>query len=382
MGAAYWFTRCASMSAPDDVLEDGPERKVVVRHTPLGVVGAIVPWNYPVMLVSWKAGPALITGNTMVVKPSPFTPLATLRLGELLRPVVPPGVLNFISGGDNLGPWITSHPGFNKISFTGSSATGRKVMASAADTLKRVTLELGGNDAAIVLPDVDVAWVTKELFWAAFTNTGQVCVATKRCYVHESIYDQLKASLVEFAKTVKVGNGVDADVKLGPINNKLQYDRVCSLFEDSKAKGYNFAVGGEIPKGKGYFLPVTIIDNPPENSRIVEEEQFGPILPLLKFSDVNEVIKRVNASPYGLGGSIWTGTSPEALDNAIQLASRVETGTVWINQAQHITPDVPFGGVKQSGMGAEGGIAGLLAYTKDQTVSLKKPAAAAATAAP
>jgi aldehyde dehydrogenase (NAD+) len=373
LGGAYWCQATSTLEIPEKVVEESAERHGVTRHVPIGVVGAIAPWNFPIILAMFKVAPALLAGNTVVLKPSPFTPLTTLRLGELLRGVLPDGVLNIVTGGDALGPWMTSHPGIDKISFTGSSATGRKVMASASETLKRVTLELGGNDAAIVLPDVDVAEVAEKLFWAAFGNSGQICIATKRMYVHKDIYEPLKAAIVDYAKTVKMGDGAEQGTQLGPINNKLQYERVLDLIADSKAKGYKFLMGGEASPAPGYFVPITIIDNPPEESRIVQEEQFGPILPLLSFDTLEEAIERANASPYGLGASIWTADEAKALD----ISSRIAAGTVWINETQHLSPLGAFGGHKQSGLGSEGALEGLLEYTNTQTVYIKKQAVAA-----
>jgi acyl-CoA reductase-like NAD-dependent aldehyde dehydrogenase len=342
---------------------------------PLGVVGAIAPWNFPILLACFKIAPALLAGNTVILKPSPFTTLTTLRIGELLRDVLPPGVLNVVSGGDELGPWMTSHSGIDKISFTGSSQTGRKVMASAAASLKRVTLELGGNDAAIVLPDIDVKKTAQELFWAAFGNSGQICIAVKRMYVHKDVYEPLKEALVAYAKTVKVGDGAEQGIQLGPIQNRLQYQRVISLIQDAKDKGYNFLMGG-LPKAeKGYFVPITILDNPPEESRIVQEEQFGPVLPLLEFEDIDDAIVRANASEYGLGASVWSADEKKALAIGEQLSA----GTVWINEAQHLSPFAAFGGLKQSGVGVENGIDGLLEYTAVQTITLKKAAGVAQT---
>jgi acyl-CoA reductase-like NAD-dependent aldehyde dehydrogenase len=374
LGGAYWCQATSTLEIPEKVVEDSAERHGITRHVPIGVVGAIAPWNFPIILAMFKVAPALLAGNTVVLKPSPFTPLTTLRMGELMRGVLPDGVLNIVTGGDSLGPWMTSHPGIDKISFTGSSATGRKVMASASETLKRVTLELGGNDAAIVLPDVDVAEVAEKLFWAAFGNSGQICIATKRMYVHKDIYEPLKTAIVDYAKTVKMGDGAEQGTQLGPINNKLQYERVLDLIADSKAKGYKFLMGGDVSPAPGYFVPITIIDNPPENSRIVQEEQFGPVLPLLSFDTLEEAIDRANASPYGLGASIWTADEAKALD----ISSRIAAGTVWINETQHLSPLGAFGGHKQSGLGSEGALEGLLEYTNTQTVYVKKPAVAAA----
>jgi aldehyde dehydrogenase (NAD+) len=281
-------------------------------------------------------------------------------------------VLNTISGGDALGPWLTAHPGIDKVSFTGSTATGRKVMQSASATLKRVTLELGGNDPAIVLPDADVEALAERLFWAAFANNGQICIATKRMYVHAGVYDRLKQALVAYAGTVKVGNGAEQGTQLGPINNAVQYRRVLDLIADARAQGYTFLTGGEAPEGPGYFVPVTILDNPPEDSRIVQEEQFGPVLPLLRFDDIEDAIARANASEYGLGASVW-GSDEDA---ALAVAQRIASGTVWINETQHLSPLAAFGGLKQSGLGIEGGVEGLLEYTSAQTIVRRRGKAA------
>lgn len=374
MGAGYWLMGASQLDLPVTVNEDSDDRYSETRHVPLGVVGAIAPWNFPMILAMFKVGPALLAGNTMVLKPSPFTPLTTLKFGEIASGILPPGVLNIVTGGDDLGPWMTSHPGFDKISFTGSTATGKRVMASAAPTLKRVTLELGGNDAAIVMPDVDVEKVAEELFWAAFRNNGQICIATKRMYVHKDIYEPLRDALVAYAKTVKVGDGSEQGTQIGPINNKQQYDRVLELIQDAKDKGYEFLVGGEKAEVPGYFIPVTILDNPPEDSRIVQEEQFGPVLPLIKFDDFEDVVRRANATDYGLGGSVWGNDE----DRALEIAQRIASGTVWVNETQHLSPMAAFGGMKQSGVGVEGGVEGLLEYTNAQTIVRRKKAAVAA----
>jgi acyl-CoA reductase-like NAD-dependent aldehyde dehydrogenase len=296
------------------VNEDSADRLSITRHVPLGVAAAIAPWNLPLGLAAFKLGPALLAGNTVVLKPSPFTPLTTLKVGELLRDVLPAGVLNVVSGGDQLGPWLTAHPGIDKIGFTGSTQTGRKVMASAAASLKRVTLELGGNDPAIVLADVDVATIAPQLFWGAFYSSGQVCLAAKRVYLHTDVYEPMKRALVDIAATVRVGNGADEGVQLGPIQNRPQYERVLDLIRDAQKQGYGFLTGGLPAERKGYFVPLTLIDNPPDDSRIVVEEQFGPVLPLLKFDDLDDVIARANAGEFGLGASVWSANTDHALD--------------------------------------------------------------------
>jgi acyl-CoA reductase-like NAD-dependent aldehyde dehydrogenase len=366
--AAWWIGTVADMDLPVTISDAMPGQRSVTRHVPLGVAGAIVPWNFPVLLAVWKIGAALLTGNTLVIKPSPNTPLTALRLGELLREVLPVGVLNVVSGGDQLGPWMSSHAGIDKISFTGSTATGRKVMESAAASLKRLTLELGGNDAAIVLPDANVAEIAGPLFWAAFTNGGQVCVATKRLYVHDSLYDELAGALREIAAGTVVGDGARPGTQIGPVQNRAQFERVRSIIADSRDAGHRFLCGGEVPDCRGYFVPVTLVDNPPEASRVVQEEAFGPVLPLLRYSDLDEVIARANASEYGLGGSIWT-SDPE---NGARVAARLETGTVWINSAQGLTPFAAFAGHKQSGLGVENGVEGLLEFTVPQTIHIPR----------
>jgi aldehyde dehydrogenase (NAD+) len=290
--------------------------------------------------------------------------LTTLKIGELARSILPPGVLNVVSGGDELGPWMTSHPGVDKVSFTGSSATGRRVMASGAPTLKRMTLELGGNDAAIVLPDVDIEKVAPLLFWSAFANNGQLCIATKRLYIHEDIYEPLSAAIVAYAKTVKIGDGALQGVQVGPINNRTQYERVLSLIADTRAQGHKLLLGGEATDGSGYFVPLTLVDNPPDDSRIVREEQFGPVLPLLKFTDIDEVIERANCSENGLAGSVWSRDEEKAL----AIARRMAVGTVFVNKVQYLSPLAAFGGHKQSGFGVENGVEGLLSYTNPQTI--------------
>lgn len=368
LGGAHWLMETAKLDIPEHVSEDSPERLAVTRYGPVGVVAAIVPWNFPVILMMFKMAPALLAGNTLVIKPAPTTPLTTLRIGELIRSLLPAGVVNVISGSDRLGPWLTAHPGIDKVSFTGSTETGKKVMASAARDLKKVTLELGGNDAAIVMPDVDVEAVAEQLFWAAFRNAGQICIATKRMYIHKDVYEPLKEALVDYARSVRVGDGSHQGTQIGPVQNRAQYERVLDLIRDARDQGYKFLTGGHASEAPGYFVPVTILDNPPEDARIVREEQFGPVLPLMSFDDVEEVIERANASVYGLGASIWT----KDLDRAQILAASLQAGTVWINESQHLSPHAAFGGHKQSGVGVEGGQDGLLEFCQAQTVFVRR----------
>ncbi|WP_068876455.1 MULTISPECIES: aldehyde dehydrogenase family protein [unclassified Phenylobacterium] len=365
--AAYWMRATADLDLPVEVTEDTPGRRIEVRHEPLGVVCGIVPWNFPITLAVWKIAPALLAGNTLVLKPSPYTPLCTLKLGELLRDVFPPGVFNVICGDDALGPLMTAHPGFAKISFTGSTATGKKVMEAASRDLKRLTLELGGNDAAIVLPDVDVDAIAQQLFFGAFFNTAQICVATKRLYIHEDIYDALRDRLHALAKAVTIGDGADQGSVLGPVQNAPQHRRVLELIDDARASGLTLLQGGPIPEA-GYFVPITLVDNPPDSARVVTEEAFGPVLPLLKFRDVDDVVARANDTDYGLAGAVWS----RDVDKALDIAGRLETGTVWINQNLQATPLTPLAGHKQSGFGVENGLPGLLEFTQPKAIYIPK----------
>lgn len=370
-GAAMWLKATTMLDIPVEVTEDTPTRRIEVHHVPLGVVCGIVPWNFPVLLAAWKIGPALMAGNTLVLKPSPFTPLTTLRIAELIRDCFPRGVLNVICGGDELGPLMTAHPGFAKISFTGSTATGRRVMESAARDLKRITLELGGNDAAIILPDVDVDAVAEQLFEGSFHNTAQVCVATKRLYIHADIYDRLRDRLHQLSRETRVGDGAEQGNRYGPIQNEPQYRRVLALIEDARANGLTLLEGAPVPT-EGYFVPLTLVDNPPDHSRVVVEEAFGPVLPLLKFTDVDDVVARANDTEYGLAGAVWSND----VDQALAIAHRLDTGTVWINQNLQSTPFTPLGGAKQSGFGQENGLPGLLEFTRPKAIYIPKATAA------
>lgn len=369
MGAAYMCGSQATLDLEDEINQDDDTRLSRTRRVPVGVVGGIVPWNFPVMMAMQKIAPALLSGCTIVLKPSPFTPLTTLRIAELIKDVVPAGTVNIITGEDSLGPLITAHPDIDKITFTGSTATGKKIMEGASKDLKRITLELGGNDASIVLPDANVEKVAEQLFWSSFSNAGQICIAAKRVYIHEDIYDDLSKAIADYARNVVVGDGAQQGTGVGPIQNKKQYERVLELIQDAKDKGYKFLVGGDHdPNVPGYYVPITILDNPPEEARIVAEEQFGPVMPLMKFSTTEEVIERANASEYGLAGAVWTANP----DEGVKIAEQLETGTVWVNEFLHLSPFAPFGGHKQSGFGAEYGKEGLLEFTYPQVITVKR----------
>jgi acyl-CoA reductase-like NAD-dependent aldehyde dehydrogenase len=366
--SAIWCQYFAGLETPPQIIQDDAEAIVEVVRRPVGVVAAITPWNFPLTLAFWKIAPALLAGNTMVLKPSPFTPLTTLKMAELLRDVMPPGVLNVVSGGDELGAWMTAHPVPRKVSFTGSIETGKKVARSAAPDLKRVTLELGGNDPAIVLDDADPAIVGRAIFAGAFNNNGQVCSAVKRVYVPEALYDDVVDVLVGQASAIKVGDGTEADTKLGPINNKPQFERVKELVGDAISHGATAATGGHAMDRPGYFFEPTVLTDVSDGTRIVDEEQFGPALPVIAYRDIDDVVERANATHFGLSGSVW-GTDG---DRAAAVAGRLECGTAWVNTHLALSPQQPFGGFKWSGLGVENGPWGLAEFTEVQAVHRSK----------
>ena len=367
-GVALWLRHFAKLDLPREVIQDDERVFAEVVRRPVGVVAAITPWNFPLSMAAWKFAPALRAGNTVVVKPSPYTPLATLRLGEVLRDVLPPGVLNIVSGSDELGGWMTSHPLVRKITFTGSIATGKKVAAAAAPDLKRVTLELGGNDPAIVLDDVDTEEVAGKLFWSAFRNSGQVCIAVKRVYVPERLHDDLVEALAAKARAAKVGDGMAEGTDIGPINNKPQLERVTELVSDALSNGATAVAGGGPLERPGYFFAPTVLTGVSDGTRIVDEEQFGPALPVIPYRDVDDALARANATNFGLGGSVWSADP----DRAADVAERLETGTAWVNTHAALAPHQPFGGAKWSGIGVENGSWGLLGYTEIQVVHRSK----------
>ena len=366
-GAALFFRYFQSLDLPVEVLEDSDMQRVEIHRNPLGVVGAIIPWNFPIILLAFKLPAALLAGNTVIVKPAPTTPLSALHLASLIADVLPAGVVNIIADNNDLGDKITTHKGISKISFTGSTATGARVMASAASTLKRITLELGGNDAGIIMDDVDVEAVAPQIFDGAFGNNGQICIAMKRVYAHESIYDNLVDQLAKLAEEAIVGNGLEQGTQLGPLQNKMQFEKVKDYIEDARANG-TIVAGGEVPESKGYFIPPTIVRDIDDDSRLVSEEQFGPVLPVIKYDDVDDVIERANNSDYGLGGSVWSSD----IDRAYEVAKKVDSGTIWVNKHADLQPHVPFGGIKTSGIGTELGTDGLNEFTQRKVINVAK----------
>jgi acyl-CoA reductase-like NAD-dependent aldehyde dehydrogenase len=371
IGSAVFFSRgYAAVELKPEVLRDTPQQRAELRRRPLGVVGAITAWNYPVLLAMWKIVPAVLAGNTVVLKPSPNTPVATLRLGELAQEIFPPGVVNVVSGGNELGAWMTEHPDIRKIAFTGSGPTGKRIMASAAGNLKRLTLELGGNDAGIVLDDVDPAAIAPDLFWAKFSNCGQVCAALKRMYVHRSVYPAVCDELIKFAATVKIGPGTQEGVDIGPIQNRAQYELVRAIVDEALTGGATLLYQSPVPPGPGLFLPITILTDVTPEMRVVKEEVFGPVLSITPYDDEEEALRWANSSEYGLGGSVWSSN----VDRATDLAARLDSGGAWVNQHPAMGPDIPFGGVKGSGIGVELGRLGLEEYTSVQVLNVKRAA--------
>ena len=355
----------ATMDIAPRILRDSEQSRVIELRRPLGVVAAITPWNFPIILLIHKLAPALLAGNTLVVKPAPSTPLTTLLLGEICQELLPAGVVNVVIDRNDLGKVLTSHPDVVKVAFTGSTVTGKHVLAAASGTLKRVTLELGGNDAAIVLDDVDPADTARKIFRVAMANAGQMCVAIKRAYVPSSMYDAFCEELVGLANEAVVAEGTLPGVQIGPVQNQMQFEKLKELLEDTRRVGRIIA-GGSVIDRPGYFLSPTIVRDVPDDARIVREEQFGPILPVLSYDDIDEVVARANDSEFGLCGSVWG----RDVERAISVARRIESGTVCVNHSMPFDAAIPFRGIKQSGLGTELGEEGLLEYTQPTVVNV------------
>lgn len=356
-----------TLDLPDRIIQDDESAYIAVKHKPLGVVVGIIAWNFPLLVACWKIGPAVLAGNTIVLKPAPTTPVTALLLGEICKDIFPPGVVNIIADNNDLGPHLTGHPDVAKVGFTGSTATGKRIMASGADTLKRVTLELGGNDPAIVLEDVDVKKTAQAIFGNAFLNNGQVCLAVKRAYVHDAIYDAMCSELAALAEAAIVDDGSKQGTQIGPIQNKAQYEKIKGFLESARRDGTIIA-GGEVMERQGYFIRPTIVRDVTDGCQIVDEEQFGPILPVIRFDDVEDVIARANNSETGLGGSVWSND----IARATEIAGRIESGQMWVNQHIAIGPHIPMAGFKASGLGVEQSVEGLSEYTQLQVINVAR----------
>lgn len=368
LGACVAWTRAtAGLSLADEAIPDDAGNTIRVTRKPIGVVGSITPWNFPLCIAIWHVMPALRVGCTVVIKPSPHTPLGTLRLVELLNGILPGGVLNVVTGDAEIGDRMSAHPGIDKIVFTGSTPTGKRIMERAGSTLKRLTLELGGNDAGIILPGTDVEPLLERLFWGAFFNGGQTCSGLKRMFVHSSQYEDVVEKFAAFVRTVKQGNGLEEGVMIGPLNNRMQFDKVASYVDEARAKGARIVTGGVRPDGPGFIYPLTVVADVTDDMLLVCQEQFGPAVPILSYETVDEAVERANALEWGLGGSVWGND----VDEAAAVVTRLECGTAWVNQHSNLHPLAPFGGVKASGLGTEFNVEGLKEYTTIQVLNIQ-----------
>jgi acyl-CoA reductase-like NAD-dependent aldehyde dehydrogenase len=367
-GCVGWTQVPASLDLPEEIVFEDETRKDFVYRNPIGVVAAIAPWNWPLMIAIWQIIPSLRMGNAVIIKPSEYTTYCSLEMIKVINSVLPEDILQVVTGRGEVGGYLTSHPEIGKIMFTGSIATGKKVIEASAKNMARLTLECGGNDAGIILPGLDIAKHIEGIFWGAFLNMGQTCACLKRLYVHENDYEKVVKTLADYSSHIPMGNGADEGIVLGPIQNKMQYDKIQDLIRDSENIGADFIFKGQKPDLEGYFIPVTLIGNVDNGDRIVDEEQFGPVLPIITYKTVEEAISKANDSENGLGASVWS----DNLDEAQKVAAQLQAGTVWINQHGAIHPFVPFGGAKQSGYGVEFGIEGLKAVTVPKVISIKK----------
>ena len=367
-GCEVWTQVPASLDLPVDVVFEDETRRDEVHRKPFGVVAAIAPWNWPLLIAIWQIVPSLRAGNTVVIKPSEYTSIGTLEMVRLIAEALPPGVLNTVSGAGEVGAWLVENPDVNKIMFTGSGATGSKIAAAAARNLTPTTMELGGNDAAIMLPDADPKAMAMGLFWGAFINMGQTCACAKRLYVPESLHDAVVAELKALAEAMPMGDGMQPGMVMGPIQNRMQFDKVSRLVERARADGATIVCGGTPKPGPGNFYPLTLVTDIADGAALVDEEQFGPVLPIIKYRSVDDAVASANRLDAGLGASVWS----TDVEQAKQVASRIQAGTVWINQHGMIHPMVPFGGVKGSGWGVEFGVDGLKSVTQPQVISIKK----------
>jgi len=365
-GCAVWIRNAADTPLEPEVLFEAEGTRSELRYEPLGVVAAIGPWNWPALIAMWQIAPALRMGNTVVTKPSEYTPLSVMAVVELINRHLPPGVLQVISGDREVGAAIAAHPDIDKVMFTGSTRTGREIVKASAHNLARLTLELGGNDPGIVLPGADVSALAEKLFWGAFINTGQTCAALKRLYVHESLYDEVVDTLAAIAAEMPMGPGTDEGSALGSLTTDQQFGIVSSLVDDARERGARIVTGGEpAPELGPRFYRATIVADIDDDARLVAEEQFGPVLPIVKYSDLDDAVRRANASDQALGASVWG--DPE---QALEVADRIQSGTVWINQHGSLNPAVPFGGIKGSGYGLEFGAHGLKAVSAPKVVTV------------
>lgn len=360
-----------SAAQKGDMIRLGTTGDALVTREPLGVCGAIIPWNMPVLIMGWKVGPALLAGNTLVLKPASTTPLTTIRLAQILEESgLPPGVLNVVTGpGETIGEALVKHPSVKKLSFTGNCATGQRIRELAAATLKELTLELGGSDPMIVLPDADIDKAVEGAVRGRFYNAGQTCTAVKRLFVHEDVAGEFTRKLKIRTEALKLGNGLDAGIDMGPLNSLAQRERVRSLLDHARdAQEGTVITGGSIPSGqlfeRGIFYQPTLVTDVVPDSRLLAEEVFGPVLPVVPVPDLDTAIREANRTRYGLGASIWTTN----LHTAKQAFGEIHAGIIWVNRHLTVPPEVPFGGMNESGIGQENGLHALESYSRIKTL--------------
>lgn len=359
----------AAVRAPGRTLADTETNLVKEHWAPLGVVAAIGPWNGPLILGMQKVVTALIGGNTVVLKPSELTPLSTLEVGRIARSILPDGVFNVIGGGRSVGASLVAHPGVDKVSFTGSSATGVNIARQSSEYLRPLTLELGGNDAAILLPDGSIDDLVREIVSMGLANRGQFCAGIKRVYVPIDLHDEVCDKLVQAAAKIRIGAGFEPDIEMGPIQNKAQFDKICAYVDDAKAAGGQVLIGGAPLEREGYFYPPTVFSGVGDGVKLVDEEQFGPVVPIIAYEDLDAVIARINAGKYGLTGSIWTAD----LERGAELAARLHVGTGWVNQHGAFDPAYPFPLIKLSGVGIDWDDYGVKGAMRLQVINTLKP---------
>ena len=365
---AGWATKLEGQTLQASIgFPPGVQYHTSTVREPVGVVAAIVPWNFPLAIALWKVAPALATGCTVVLKPSPETPLTALRLAELaLEAGFPPGVLNVACGAGETGSMLVAHPGINKISFTGSTATGKAIGRCAIDNLTRTTLELGGKSPLIILEDADVQTAAFGAAMGIFFNQGQVCTAGSRIFVHRTKFDAVTETMAQIAKGMKIGSGFDPGVQLGPVVSKRHFERVLSYLESARNEGATALSGGLRSGQSGYFVEPTVLVGANDTMRVVREEIFGPVAVAMPFDDLDELVQRANATAYGLAASIWSNN----LSQVHRLIPRLQAGTVWVNCHNMLDCNMPLGGFKQSGTGKDLGRAAVESYTETKSVCI------------